>query len=101
MASLIQVDYQVLGNVNSSFTRLAEDIRQMTNDLSTRAASLREGGWWGEGSEAFHAEMQDVVIPTLERLYRALEEAGSVTNQVIAKFQETEENTRTGINFLR
>lgn len=101
MANLIQVDYEVLANANSTFTRLAEDIRQMNNDLATRAAALRDGGWWGEGSEAFHSEMENVVIPTLERLYRALEEAGSVTNQVIVKFQETEESTRSGINFLR
>lgn len=90
-AAIIQVQYDQLSQVASQFGRTAESIAATQQSVLRSAQQLRLGGWQGRGSEAFHAEMDAVVFPTLQRLSAALGEAQRVTLQISAVMRRAEE----------
>ena len=50
-----------------------------------------EPDWVGLGSDAFFEEMQGEVLPAVQRLQEALEQAGMVTGEIVSIFQQADE----------
>ena len=90
MTDRIEVDYQSLTRVASQFAQQASQIQQMQRRIISTANSL-QSGWQGHGSEAFFKEMYDLVLPSVERLRQALEEAGRVTTHAGNEIATAEE----------
>lgn len=90
-ASVIQVEYDRLAEVANGFGRNGETAAALQGQVQRSAQQLRQGGWEGRGSVAFHAEMDTVVFPTLQRLSAALNEAQRVTQQISAVMRRAEE----------
>ncbi len=91
MADEIRVDYRQLSQVASQFSRQATAINQMRQRVRRSMSQLR-GSWIGKGSDQFFAEMDDKVLPATERLYKALQEASSVTKQIAQLVQQAEQD---------
>ena len=53
-----------------------------TSQINNLVGELEGGGWIGRGADAFYAEMHDLVNPGLQRLGRALEDAGGAIKQI-------------------
>jgi WXG100 family type VII secretion target len=68
----------------------------MAAKIKRQEATLQQGGWIGRGSDAFYAEMDDLVLPAIGRLGQALEEGGQVLNRVARLFGEAEESSQGG-----
>lgn len=90
-ADVIQVQYDQLSHVASQFGRTAESVAATQQNVQRSAQQLRQGGWEGRGSAAFHAEMDVVVFPALRRLSAALNEAQKVTRQIAEVIRQAEE----------
>jgi WXG100 family type VII secretion target len=89
MADEIRADYQQLQQVATKFSKQAASINQMRSQVK-RSMNALQGTWMGKGSESFFSEMQDKVTPGMERLYRALQEAGKITKQMAQIMQQAE-----------
>lgn len=90
-APVIQVDYDRLAEVARGFERNAETAAAMRKQVQRNALALRQGGWDGRGSIAFFAEVDGVVLPAVQRLADALQEAGSVSRSIVEIMQQAEE----------
>lgn len=53
--------------------------------------TLKGGDWIGKGATAFYSEMNDQVMPTMQRLQRALTEAARITQQISQIMKEAEQ----------
>lgn len=82
MGGKIQADYDELANISNEFLQEAAGVEQLTNQIVSLVGELEGGGWIGRGADAFYAEMHDMVEPGLQRLARALEEAGGAMRQI-------------------
>jgi WXG100 family type VII secretion target len=91
MADQVEADYQALNKIASQFAQQASAIQQMFQKVSSQTNSLANGGWKGRGSDAFFKEMQDLVLPGVQRLRQSLEEASRVTKQVSSEMSKAEE----------
>lgn len=91
MANQFEVDYQAMDKIAKQFSKEAAAIQKMYKQVSSQSSSLAKGGWQGRGSTAFFKEMQDLVLPAVQRLYEALEEASRVTGQVSQAVSKAEE----------
>ena len=69
----------------------AQATEQMLGKVRSSMSNLENGGWIGRGSDAFFGEMHDEVLPAVERLRQALEEANRVTNQISQVMKQAEE----------
>jgi WXG100 family type VII secretion target len=97
MAETIRVEYEVLSQAQNKFNQLMDDITQMSNSVNGKAEALRQDGWQGRGSDAFHNEMTDRVTPGLGRLQQALDQASSITNQIAEVYREADESAQQSI----
>lgn len=65
-----------------SFRAQSENITKQTQQLKGDMDTLQSGDWIGKGAQAFYKEMGDTVLPTMQRLQRALSEASRITQQI-------------------
>jgi WXG100 family type VII secretion target len=89
-ARVVRADYDQLAQMANAFTQQAGQARQMLQAMSKQADTLQGGDWLGQGAQAFYAEMNGQVLPTMNRLVRALEAAGDITRQINQIAQQAE-----------
>jgi WXG100 family type VII secretion target len=75
----LQADYQELDEIAQRFGKWAEATEELRQRISARVGALEDGGWQGEASTRFVAEMQELVFPTMKRLTESLEAARQTT----------------------
>ncbi len=91
VSSLIRMDYDEGKTCETCFSQQADATRQLLNSLKRQLDQLSAGGWLGRGAQQFYAEMQDIVLPALERMSAALEEACRCTQRIAQDFQKAEQ----------
>ena len=84
-------DYEQLGKIASSFGTQASNSQRMLQQVKGRMATLQGGDWIGQGARAFYKEMEQEVLPSLQRLAKAIERAQHVTLQISCILKEAEE----------
>ena len=89
--AVVRADYAELARVAACFAQHAEQSRRMLQRVRSEQATLQAGDWLGQGAQAFYAEMNGQVVPTLNRLVRAMDEAQRVTLQVSRILKEAED----------
>jgi WXG100 family type VII secretion target len=90
-ANTIQVNYDALEQIMREFERCAEDSARMHAHLRASVENLVPGGWEGEGSNIFCREMENVVLPGVDRLAKALYASQEVTARLVREFRQAEE----------
>lgn len=89
-AEEIRADYEQLSQVANRFSTQSQQIQQMTQKVQKSMETLKTG-WEGRGSQAFFNEMQGKVLPGVNRLQQALQEAARVTQQISQTVKQAEE----------
>jgi len=82
MGDLIEVDFEKLGQVHKKFTEQAEAFANTLRDVRDKLAPLQKDGWKGDAADAFFKEMNDIVLPSSNRLHKAFTEAAATTKRV-------------------
>lgn len=90
MADEVKADYEQLEQAANRFSNQSEEIQDMIQKVRSSMEKL-ESDWIGRGSEAFFREMQGEILPAVQRLQQALEEANRVTKEVIQTMQQAED----------
>lgn len=88
---LIQANYEALEEIAARFGRESEGMGELNGRIQQALHALQNGGWEGEGSQAFFTEMENRVNPAAIRLIDALEQAKTVTLELKQLIQEAEE----------
>ncbi len=91
MAEVIRVDYEAVTKIASQFQNEAEAIQQILQMVQGAMTPLQNGGWIGQGSDAFFNEMESDILPAVGRLADALTQAGGVSRQISEIMQSAEE----------
>lgn len=95
-ASTVRSNFDELNNVAGAFSSNSDNIKTMTQDVNSKLEELRSGKWVGKGATKFYKEMDDHVMPSLQRLERALSQASSITKQ-ISKLMKGAEDECSGL----
>ncbi|MCB0079070.1 MAG: WXG100 family type VII secretion target [Anaerolineales bacterium] len=81
-ATLIQANYERLESIAATFGDHAARSDGLHRHLQRQADALVDGAWQGEAAQRFHAEMSNELLPALQRLATALDEAQSITLKI-------------------
>lgn len=65
----------------------------MRADLQSKMEQLRGGDWKGDSANKFYAEMDGKLLPAVQRLDKALDEAGRITNSISKLVKQTEDDS--------
>ena len=90
-ADVIQAQYDQLEAIGRRFAANANASETLRSQVQRSMNTLRNG-WDGKGSTAFFAEMDGEVLPALQRLMKALDEAHRVTQQISGILRAAEED---------
>lgn len=91
MGDRIEANYETLENVSNIFNQNHEVLKSMLQNVRSTMETLRSEGWIGRGSDAFYSEMTDEVLPMVQRLVEAMEEASSATRRIASTIEEAED----------
>ena len=97
-APVVRADHEALARAAQSFGKNASDTSQTLQRLRSQLEVLQGGDWAGQGANAFFAEMNSDVAPTLARLMRALEASHQVVMQISQIMKRAEDEAA---RFLR
>src|SRR5215472_7162898 len=90
-ASTVRADYDQLNKVASAFRHNVELAQQTLKNLQSTMATLQAGDWVGQGATAFYQEMDQSVLPALQRLITALDAAANSTAQISSIMKDAED----------
>ncbi|MBM4423802.1 MAG: WXG100 family type VII secretion target [Chloroflexi bacterium] len=91
-APKVRADHDSLGQIAQIFSQQADASRRTLQNIKRNVDTLQGGDWIGQGANAFYREMHSDVIPALQRLVRAMEESGRVTQQISRLMQTAEDD---------
>lgn len=74
-----------------AFRSQSENITKQSQQIKANVEDLQGGNWIGKGAQAFYREMGDQVMPTMQRLQRALAEASRITQQISQIMKQAED----------
>jgi WXG100 family type VII secretion target len=89
-ANTSRADYEPLAQIATRFGLEAQQTAATTQNLQKAMQSLQQGDWLGAGAQAFFAEMNSAVLPSLARLVTALQSAQRTTLAIRSEFQVAE-----------
>ncbi len=88
---IIQARYDGLAGVASRFGDQAQSNQELLVRVRQAMRVLEGGGWQGRGSTAFFAEMNGELLPAMQRLAAALDQARAVTLDIARVMRHAEE----------
>jgi WXG100 family type VII secretion target len=89
-AAVVQSNYDQLSAISQRFNRQVEVCAGVRQRVQQALAPLQQGGWEGRGAAAFFSEMDQEILPTIQRLEHALNEGRLVVDEIVAIFQAAE-----------
>ena len=90
-APTVRTDFDALQKIATTFRKESDNIKQMLKRIKQAMSTLQGGDWVGEGANKFYAEMNDSVLPSLQRLAAALDEAGATTERIGRTMKQAED----------
>lgn len=91
-APKVRGQYAELNQIAQAFGSHAEQINAALGRIKAAKNTLSCGDWIGRGASAFYGEMDSQVLPALQRLVNALQQAKLVTGQMSAVVKQAEED---------
>src|SRR5258708_7895633 len=90
-AATIRANYDQLKQVASTFAKNSDECKRTLQKIKGNKDTLQGGDWIGQGATAFYKEMDDSVLPTLQRLVNALDTAQNSISQISSIMQGAEQ----------
>ncbi len=90
-APRIRGDHDGLAKIAQGFARQAANTERSLRKIKQSMDTLQGGDWIGRGASAFYKEMENDVLPAVQRLHSALNQADQVTRQIRNILQEAED----------
>ncbi|OJX45868.1 MAG: hypothetical protein BGO78_11230 [Chloroflexi bacterium 44-23] len=91
MAEKSEVNYEQMGNIVKRFQTEADGVNQLLGQVRSRVEALHGNGWIGRGSDQFFGEMEQLILPSMNRLVHALQMAGSAADGIAKIYRSAEE----------
>jgi len=97
-APVIQVNYQELEKIALQFADQQKRVRQILQAAQSSTDTLRRGGWTAEAATSFYREMDQNVLPAVQRLDAAMQKSERVVRDIIRLMHAAEEEAKGFLN---
>jgi WXG100 family type VII secretion target len=92
-ASKVRTDYEQLRQIAQVFGQQAECARQLLSALQKDMGTLQGGDWVGKSADKLYAEMNSAVLPAMQRVVAAMNEAASTTARISRVMKQAEDDS--------
>lgn len=91
MAGKIQCNYDNMAQIAAKFSEESNQTQQLMQAVKGLVDQLQGGAWIGVGAEAFFQEMEELVMPGMDRLKNTLADAGSASKRISDALKQAED----------
>ena len=91
-SSKVRADYPALAEIAKIFARQSAASKRSLQSIKRQVGVLQGGDWIGQGATRFYREMDNDVMPSLNRLAGALGNADRTTRQISKIMKQAEED---------
>jgi WXG100 family type VII secretion target len=95
MAGTTQVNYDEMQTIIKSLQSEEEEIMQLMKQTQGKVESLHNNQWIGQGADKFFDEMEQTVLPAMNRLGHALGVGARVAQQILNTIHHADEETKS------
>jgi WXG100 family type VII secretion target len=89
MANDIQADYERLQQIAQRFRAQAQGVQQLTQQVKSKMGRLQQT-WEGRAADAFFLEMNQVLLPGINRLQKAFDHSSLTVTKIANVMKEAE-----------
>jgi WXG100 family type VII secretion target len=82
MTERIEANYEQLEQISTRFSQQADEVERLMQNVRGCVENLEGGGWIGRGADAFFQEMNDEVLPAVNRLFQAMQQGSQAAQQI-------------------
>ncbi|NSW52357.1 MAG: WXG100 family type VII secretion target [Anaerolineae bacterium] len=100
MADNTQVNYDILEGIEKRFENASSETTANISQFRQKVEELHGNGWVGQAADKFYAEMNDEILPAVQRLAEAYGTAAEVLKKIRETFSSAEEETQGYFNAL-
>ena len=100
MAGTTQVNYDEMNSIVKSLKAEEDEIMNLLKNTKSRVESLHGNQWVGEAADRFFDEMEQMVLPAMSRLARALGVGADVAQEIMNTIRQADEETQSYFNSL-
>ncbi|GAB4551878.1 MAG: hypothetical protein OHK0023_19310 [Anaerolineae bacterium] len=90
-ANIMQCNYPDFEKLGQQFVKESEQTVQLFRTIQRHMDSLERQGWIGRGADSFYREMESEVMPAVNRLGNALQDAGSAVKRIVDAWRKAED----------
>lgn len=100
MADNTQVNYDLLATYEKRFQETGAEAMDQVAQFRQRVDGLHGQGWVGKAADQFHEEMTGEIIPALQRMGEAFNEAAEALKKIREAFNSADEECRGYFDLL-
>ncbi len=94
MAANPRCEYPAMQAISKQFQSEQTDIQNLLNQTKSKVETLHGNLWQGDAADKFFEQMENTILPSMNRLVSALGRASEVTQKVSDTIQQADEGTK-------
>lgn len=91
MSDVTSIQYDGMQTVANQFDQEAARVRRVITQVNSHMSTLKGGGWIADAATRFYSEIDNDVLPAIQRLHESLGEASKVSRDIIRLLKSAEE----------
>jgi len=95
MANTIQVNYDDMNNIIKGMKSEQAEMGNLYKQTKSKVESLHNNQWIGQGADKFFNEMEQSLLPAVQKLSEALGAASDAAQRVMSTIQSADEGTKS------
>jgi len=100
MAGTTQINYDDMNGIVKTLKAEEDEIMNLMKQTKNKVDHLHGNQWVGEAADRFFNEMEQVVLPAMARLARALGVGADVAQEIMNTIRQADEETQSYFNNL-
>jgi WXG100 family type VII secretion target len=91
MNDVTEINYEQMEALRGRFLDHAERVRQLRQTVMNCMDALKSGGWISQAATAFYNDMENDLLPAVQRLTDSMVETSETISQIKTAFEAAEE----------
>lgn len=91
---IVQADHDVLANISQRFDDQSDQVRAQYDKIMQQLQVLQNGAWEGPNADKAFEIFEGTLLPAVQRLSKALDQASQTTKQVSKMMKDSDEEMK-------
>ncbi len=101
MSDKTVLNFPRLNSISKNFQQEADELKGVLGQTRGQVENLHSVGWEGRGSDKFFQDMEQQVLPAMNRLINALQTTAGIINDIENVYQKADQEAQRPFKTLK